>query len=150
MPNEPSDTDCRFDQLLAEYFDWVDQSQCTDVDRFVKESGRTESRELGQMLRDYVEASREVECIATETLSDWLDLNASFTHIVVDDGDIRLRSDGTGNAFRGNLYIETLRDVLARSNKIIIDEGAEGGQGVVPYLPLNELSRGRGTSAGGQ
>ena len=52
---------------------------------------------------------------------------------------------------RRRLYIETLRDVLSRANKVIIDEGASGGQGVVPYLPLNELNRGRAaTGTGGQ
>ncbi len=51
---------------------------------------------------------------------------------------------------RRRLYIETLRDVLARANKVIIDTGAQGGQGVVPYLPLNELNRNRITSDGGQ
>lgn len=51
---------------------------------------------------------------------------------------------------RRRLYIETLRDVLMGANKVIIDEGASGGQGVVPYLPLNELNRNRAPSAGGQ
>ncbi len=51
---------------------------------------------------------------------------------------------------RRRLYIETLRDVLAGANKVIIDEGAAGGQGVVPYLPLNELNRNRAASDGGQ
>jgi membrane protease subunit HflK len=51
---------------------------------------------------------------------------------------------------RRRLYIETLRDVLARANKVIIDEGAQGSQGVVPYLPLTELNRTRATGSGGQ
>ncbi len=51
---------------------------------------------------------------------------------------------------RRRLYIETLRDVLARANKVIIDEGAQGSQGVVPYLPLTELNRTRATGDGGQ
>ena len=51
---------------------------------------------------------------------------------------------------RRRLYIETLRDVLAGANKIIIDEGAAGSQGVVPYLPLNELRRNRANSDEGQ
>ncbi|MBV7378263.1 FtsH protease activity modulator HflK [Maritimibacter dapengensis] len=43
---------------------------------------------------------------------------------------------------RKRLYLETLERVLGDVDKIIIDEGAEGGgQGVVPYLPLNELRR---------
>lgn len=36
------------------------------------------------------------------------------------------------------LYLETMEEVMRGMNKIIIEDG-EGGQGVVPYLPLNEL-----------
>lgn len=43
---------------------------------------------------------------------------------------------------RRRLYIETMEKVLGDMDKIILDEGAGGaGQGVVPYLPLNELRR---------
>lgn len=47
---------------------------------------------------------------------------------------------------RRRLYIETLERVLGDVDKIILDEnvGGSGGQGVVPYLPLNELQRSRG------
>lgn len=41
---------------------------------------------------------------------------------------------------RKRLYLETMERVLGGVEKIIIDE--EGGQGVVPYLPLNELRKG--------
>ncbi len=37
------------------------------------------------------------------------------------------------------LYLETMEQVLRGTNKVIIDSGAQGGQGVVPYLPLPEL-----------
>ena len=40
---------------------------------------------------------------------------------------------------RKRLYLETLERVLGGVDKIIIDEGAGGADGVVPYLPLNEL-----------
>ncbi|MDQ2091075.1 FtsH protease activity modulator HflK [Marimonas arenosa] len=46
---------------------------------------------------------------------------------------------------RKRLYLETMEEVLGRVDKIIIDE-QKGGQGVVPYLPLNEL---RKSNAGG-
>jgi len=39
------------------------------------------------------------------------------------------------------LYLETVEEVFGGSNMVIIDDDAEGGQGVVPYLPLNELPR---------
>ncbi len=45
---------------------------------------------------------------------------------------------------RKRLYLETLEQVLGNVDKIILDESVSGngaGQGVVPYLPLNELRR---------
>lgn len=39
---------------------------------------------------------------------------------------------------RKRLYIETMENVLGGLDKVIIDD-AVGGQGVVPYLPLNQL-----------
>lgn len=43
---------------------------------------------------------------------------------------------------RKRLYLETLERVYSQVDKIIIDEGAAGSSGVVPYLPLNELRKG--------
>ncbi|MEL6479167.1 MAG: FtsH protease activity modulator HflK [Pseudomonadota bacterium] len=43
---------------------------------------------------------------------------------------------------RKRLYLETMERVLGDVEKIIIDEDSGGGQGVVPYLPLNELRKG--------
>jgi modulator of FtsH protease HflK len=40
---------------------------------------------------------------------------------------------------RRRMYMETMERVLGGTNKIILDEK---GQGVVPYLPLNEINRG--------
>ncbi|MFO8126284.1 FtsH protease activity modulator HflK [Yoonia sp.] len=42
---------------------------------------------------------------------------------------------------RKRLYLETMENVLGGIEIIILDEGDGGGQGVVPYLPLNELRR---------
>jgi modulator of FtsH protease HflK len=39
------------------------------------------------------------------------------------------------------LYLETMEQILRGTNKIIIDQALSGGQGVVPFLPLNELQR---------
>lgn len=39
------------------------------------------------------------------------------------------------------LYLETMEDVMKGSHKIIIDQ-SKNGQGVVPYLPLNDLKKG--------
>ncbi|EEE37975.1 HflK protein [Rhodobacteraceae bacterium KLH11] len=43
---------------------------------------------------------------------------------------------------RKRLYLERMEQVLGDVDKIILDENSSGsGQGVVPYLPLNELRR---------
>jgi membrane protease subunit HflK len=54
---------------------------------------------------------------------------------------------------RKRLYLETMEQVLGDVDKIIIDDnvgggGAGGGQGVIPFLPLNELRGGRSTQGG--
>lgn len=50
---------------------------------------------------------------------------------------------------RKRLYLETMQKVLGDVDKIILEGGtggANGGQGIVPYLPLNELRRSGGTN----
>jgi len=56
---------------------------------------------------------------------------------------------------RRRLYLETMERVLGGMNKVILDGvgGGAAGQGVVPFLPLNELGRmtpaqGAGTTGG--
>jgi membrane protease subunit HflK len=39
------------------------------------------------------------------------------------------------------LFLETMEEVFRSTNKIIIDQPAGGGPGVIPYLPLPELRR---------
>lgn len=55
---------------------------------------------------------------------------------------------------RRRLYLETMEKVLGGMNKVILDgvSGGEAGQGVVPFLPLNELGRAtpaQGAATGG-
>jgi membrane protease subunit HflK len=44
---------------------------------------------------------------------------------------------------RKRLYLETMEKVLGDVDKIILEDNSGGGSGVVPYLPLNELTRSR-------
>ncbi|MFL2771375.1 MAG: FtsH protease activity modulator HflK [Rhodospirillaceae bacterium] len=48
---------------------------------------------------------------------------------------------GNKNVTSRRLYLEAMQEIFGKSEKFILDEGGEG-QGVVPYLPLNELQRG--------
>jgi membrane protease subunit HflK len=49
---------------------------------------------------------------------------------------------------RKRLYLETMEKVFGDVDKIILENevGGNGGQGVVPYLPLNELRRSGGSN----
>lgn len=49
---------------------------------------------------------------------------------------------------RRRMYFETMEKVLAGVDKVVIDEKAGGVGGVVPYLPLHDLTRGKEQSGG--
>jgi modulator of FtsH protease HflK len=42
---------------------------------------------------------------------------------------------------RERIFIETMERVLGGMDKIIIDQPGQGGQGVIPFLPLSDLQR---------
>jgi modulator of FtsH protease HflK len=46
------------------------------------------------------------------------------------------------------IYLETMEEILKNSNKVIIDKSAEGGNGVLPYLPLPALRGSNETASG--
>ena len=49
---------------------------------------------------------------------------------------------GAPDVTRRRLYLETMERVLGDVDPVILDApGGAGGQGVVPYLPLNDLRR---------
>jgi membrane protease subunit HflK len=54
---------------------------------------------------------------------------------------------------RQRLYLETMERLFGGTDKIIVDPGNSGGTGVIPFLPLNELTHRPagtpGTSTGG-
>jgi len=41
---------------------------------------------------------------------------------------------------RQRIYLETMEKILGGAEKLVYDGGTNGSQGVVPYLPLNELT----------
>ncbi|MCG3267224.1 FtsH protease activity modulator HflK [Yoonia sp. I 8.24] len=47
---------------------------------------------------------------------------------------------------RKRIYLETLEQVIGGVDMILLDENDDGGQGVVPYLPLNEIRRSGGSN----
>ena len=42
---------------------------------------------------------------------------------------------------RQRMFLETMERVFGNTDKVLIDQNSQGGQGVVPFLPLSELQR---------
>lgn len=55
--------------------------------------------------------------------------------------EYRLAKDVT----RRRIYLETMEEIMAGMNKLVLDKSA--GQGVLPYLPLNELKPAAGAAS---
>jgi membrane protease subunit HflK len=51
---------------------------------------------------------------------------------------------------RERIYLETMERIFGNSEKLIYDSGSGAAQGVVPYLPLNELTPRRPAATGQQ
>jgi len=49
---------------------------------------------------------------------------------------------------RRRMFLETMERIFDGTDKVIIDEAGSSSQGVVPYLPLNELRRQQGSTQG--
>ena len=51
---------------------------------------------------------------------------------------IRDRYVSAKDVTRKRLYIDSMEKVLGDVDKVILDQNTDAGQGVVPYLPLNQ------------
>lgn len=111
-------------------------------DRLERQADAYANRVLAGARGDSAQVLEQAESYRAQVVNEAEGEASRFTAVL---GEYQLAPDVT----RRRLYIETLEKVLGDIDKIILDEGAGGtGQGVVPYLPLNELGR-RATPQGG-
>ena len=111
-------------------------------DRLERQADAYANRVLAGARGDSAQVLEQAESYRAQVVNEAEGEASRFTAVL---GEYQLAPDVT----RRRLYIETLEKVLGDIDKIILDEGADGaGQGVVPYLPLNELGR-RATPQGG-
>lgn len=48
---------------------------------------------------------------------------------------------GSESLTQRRIYLETMEEILQDMDKVLIENGPDGGAGVLPYLPLNELAK---------
>lgn len=115
---------------VADAFDEVQRAE-QDEDRFVQEANQYANQKLGAARGQAAQIVEEATAYKGRVVNEAKGEAQRFISIY---DQYRTAPEVT----RERMFIETMEQVLKSSNKIIIDEK----QGVVPYLPLNEIMRG--------
>ncbi|MFC3076429.1 FtsH protease activity modulator HflK [Shinella pollutisoli] len=118
---------------VADAFDEVQRAE-QDEDRFVEEANQYANQRLGRARGEAAQIREEAAAYKDRVVKEAEGEAARFVSVYE---QYRLAPDVT----RKRLFLETMEGVMKSSKKVIIDE-KQGGQGVVPFLPLNELGRG--------
>lgn len=128
-PNEVSDA-----------FEEVQRAE-QDEDRFQEEANQYSNQVLGDARGEAAQIREDASGYATRVVQEAEGEAARFISVY---DQYRLAPEVT----RKRLFLETMEDVLGRSNKIILGEQSGNGNGVVPYLPLPEVQNRRTTQTG--
>jgi membrane protease subunit HflK len=127
---------------VADAFDEVQRAE-QDEDRFVEESNQYSNQQLGRARGEAAQIREEAAAYKNRVV---LEAQGEAQRFVSVYDEYAKAPDVT----RRRLFLETMENVLKNSNKVIVESGASGGTGVVPYLPLPELQRRpAGNSTGG-
>ena len=120
----------------AEVIDSFRQVQAAEQerDRLERQADAYANRELAGARGEAAEVLEQAEGYRARVVNEAMGEASRFTAVL---GEYLEAPEVT----RKRLYLETMEEVLGRVDKIILDEQTGGGQGVVPYLPLNELRR---------
>ena len=108
-------------------------------DRLERQADAYANRVLAGARGEAAQVLEQAEAYRAQVVNDAQGEASRFSAVL---GEYQQAPDVT----RRRLYIETLEKVLGDVDKIILDENSGGanGQGVVPYLPLNELRKNTG------
>ncbi|KAB0681928.1 FtsH protease activity modulator HflK [Aureimonas leprariae] len=124
-------------QQVASAFDEV-QRAAQDQDRFVDEANIYRNKKLGDARGEAVQVRQDAAAYKDRVTQEAEGESQRFASIL---DQYRVAPDIT----RRRIWVETIENALQRSNKFIVD-GQSGTNGVVPYLPLNQLPQTQGNS----
>jgi membrane protease subunit HflK len=109
------------------------QAARIDLDRSVNEAQTYANRVIPQARGNVAKIIQAAEAYRSQTVAEATGQSARFDKIYE---QYKKAPDVT----RERMYLETMERVLGDTSKIIVDS-KNGAQGVVPYLPLNELAK---------
>jgi membrane protease subunit HflK len=109
------------------------QAARIDLDRSVNEGQTYANRVVPQARGNVARITQAAEAYKSQTVAQATGETSRFIKIYE---QYKKAPDVT----RERMYLETMERVLGGADKVIINTGEGSGGGVVPYLPLNELS----------
>jgi membrane protease subunit HflK len=109
------------------------QAARADLERAVNEAQTYANRVVPEARGRVAQITQAAEAYRQQTVAEATGQSARFMKIYE---EYRKAPAVT----RERMYLETMERVLGGADKVILDSGANGS-GVVPYLPLNELTR---------
>lgn len=113
------------------------QAARADLERAQNEAQTYANRVLPEARGRVAQVTQAAEAYREQTVAEAKGQTARFLKIY---DEYKKAPDVT----RQRIYLETMERLFAGTDKIILDSGTAGGNGgVVPYLPLNELTRPR-------
>ena len=109
------------------------QAARADLERAINEAQTYANRVVPEARGRVAQITQAAEAYKQQTVAEATGQTARFLKIFE---QYKKAPDVT----RERMYLETMERILSGTDKIILDSGG-GGSGVVPYLPLNELTR---------
>ena len=109
------------------------QAARIDLDRSVNEAQTYANRVVPEARGNVAKITQAAEAYRSQTVAEATGQSARYMKIYE-------QYKKAPNVTRERMYLETMERVLGNTSKIIVDSRA-GGQGVVPYLPLDELAK---------
>ena len=118
------------------------QAARADLERSVNEAQTYANRVVPEARGKVAQITQAAEAYKSQTVAEATGQSARFDKIYE-------QYKKAPAVTRERMYLETMERVLGGADKVILDSGANGSGGVVPYLPLNELARSAPTRSPG-
>ena len=120
------------EQVLAAFRAVQDAEQ--ERERLQNEADRDANQKLAAARGEAAQTLEQAEAYRAQVVNQAQGEASRFTAVL---GEYQNAPDVT----RQRIYLETMESVLGDIDIMLLDDGAGGDSGVVPYLPLNELIR---------
>ncbi|MGU3398183.1 FtsH protease activity modulator HflK [Brucellaceae bacterium D45D] len=130
--NSVSIEDAAPPQEVADAFEEVQRAE-QDEDRFKDEANKYANQELGKARGEASQIREDAAAYKNRVVQDAEGEAQRFS-------SVQAEYEKAPEVTRNRLFLETMEGVLKSTKKIVVEQG----NGVVPYLPLNELMRGQG------